>query len=375
MARKKRPPINLAQSIQPKSGDLASLFATDDDVEQASGLQLLAIRIDRIEPDPDQPRNTFPEESLTELSESIRQDGVIQPIEVTEMEGGRYLIVHGERRWRAAELAGLTVMPAVVRRRNYDFVTRFVRQMVENIQREDLNDVDRAAGLLRLQSLMQEELEQGKAENVQSDEPWGKKITWAKVGRRLGYSRQRIHQLISLLKLPDEIKDAVREGALSERETRIYQGLTAPQQRALHQNRLAGELTPAEVKEIATQLKRRPDMTVAQMIRILRRPLPDVVEPVFDSSFGENVGESEGGDREVEEKRPLSPHTWQDEQQLIPSRSGGFSSIDRLTFIRGHLARVQTQGVSQMERQEILRLLDLVQQDVASLIEALSINF
>src|SRR5690606_7043256 len=107
---------------------------------------------------------TFSADSLTELSESIRQDGVIQPIEVTEVRPNQYLIVHGERRWRAAKMAGLETIPAVVRRLDYDETTRFVRQLVENIQREDLNDVDRAAGLLRLRDLMQEEL--GKAQQA-----------------------------------------------------------------------------------------------------------------------------------------------------------------------------------------------------------------
>ena len=158
MTRKKTK-INLSQPIQPRGGDLEQLFATEDDAEQAAGLQLLAVRVDAIDPDPDQPRSTFNDAGLLELAESIRQDGVIQPIEVTQSSPGRYLIVHGERRWRASQLAGLGTIPAVVRRRDYDDVTRFVRQVVENIQREDLNDVDRAAALLRLRKLMQEELD------------------------------------------------------------------------------------------------------------------------------------------------------------------------------------------------------------------------
>ncbi|UCC53583.1 MAG: ParB/RepB/Spo0J family partition protein, partial [Anaerolineaceae bacterium] len=221
---KKRPKISLTQAIKPRGGDIEQLFSADDDVEQASGLQLLALRVEAIQPDPDQPRNTFPQDSLRELSESIRQDGVIQPIEVTEIRPNVYVIVHGERRWRAARMAGLTTVPAVVRRRDYNQLTRFVRQLVENIQREDLNDVDRAAGMIRLRDLLQEELDHARAEGVPSDKPWAKKVTWAKVGERLGYSRQRIHQLIKLLDLPDEIKEAVRDGKLTERDTRVYQG-------------------------------------------------------------------------------------------------------------------------------------------------------
>jgi ParB family chromosome partitioning protein len=271
---KKRTQINLAQPIQPRGGELERLFATTGDVEQAAGLQLVAVRLDAIDPDPDQPRSTFNEDGLRELSESIRQDGVIQPIEVTQSTPGRYLIVHGERRWRAAQLAGLETIPAVVRRRDYDEVTRFVRQVVENIQREDLNDIDRAAALLRLRKLMQEELdtarrERGGGGGPTKDEPWAGKVTWSKVGGRLGYSRQRIHQLIQLLDLPEEIRDAVRDGVLSERDTRVYQGLSAVQQRALHRARLSGEMDTGDVRAIGRLLREAPEMTVASAARLL----------------------------------------------------------------------------------------------------------
>lgn len=371
MARKNRPKVSLAQPIKPQAGDLEKLFTTEEDSEQASGLQLLAIRVDAIQPDPDQPRNTFPEETLQELAESIRQDGVIQPIEVTQVGPEAYLIVHGERRWRAAQIAELETIPAVVRRRDYDIVTRFVRQMVENIQREDLNDVDRAAALLRLRNLMQEELDKARDENVPAEEPWANKITWAKVGRRLGYSRQRIHQLINLLKLPDEIKQSVREGSLSERDTRIYHGLKQSQQRALHQARLAGDVTSAEVKQIANYLKQYPDNTVSQTIRMLRQPPPPPTDFVDDAETAV-LDTDVAVDALEAAERPLRRVNWREEQQLVPTRSGGPTSIDRLDWIRGHLARIQRHGLSAAERREALRLLDLIQQDVASLIDTLS---
>jgi len=377
MARKKRPKINLTPNIQPQSGEMDRLFATDDDAEQASGLQLLAVRLDAIEPDPAQPRRTFPEESLQELSESIRQDGVIQPIEVTEISPNRYLIVHGERRWRAAQMAGLETIPAVVRRRNYDDTTRFVRQLVENIQREDLNDIDRAAGLLRLRDLMQEELDKAHEENIPSDEPWGKKITWSKVGKRLGYSRQRIHQLIKLLDLPGEIKTAVREGVLTERDTRVYQGLKPSQQRALHKARLAGDLNAKEVKQVARMLKENPDQTVYQTIREMRRPLPEVEsesEPAFDPSLDQDERSLEAV-AEGEERRPSAPESSPYlEAETLPDLAPGqmkITNVKRLTYVRQHLARIQSQGMGQKERQEVIRLLRLVAQDIGSLLTAL----
>jgi len=357
---KKRPKISLTQSIKPRSGDIEQLFAAEDDVEQASGLQLLALRVDAIQPDPDQPRNTFPEESLQELSESIRQDGVIQPIEVTEIRSNVYVIVHGERRWRAARMAGLTTLPAVVRRRDYNQVTRFVRQLVENIQREDLNDVDRAAGMIRLRDLLQEELNRAGTEDMPSDKPWAKKITWAKVGERLGYSRQRIHQLIKLLDLPDEIKEAVREGKLTERDTRVYQGLRPSQQRALHRALMAGDLSSAEMRQVARLLKDAPNLTVHSAIRLLKEPQTRI-EPVFDPSTAQDKVDAAEGEGDL---------AWlgSDASPASPGQPGG---IQRLVWARGHLHRLQPQALSQAERQEIVRLLQLIQQDVNSLLAVL----
>jgi ParB family chromosome partitioning protein len=369
MARKK-PRVNLAQSIRPQQGDLEKLFTSQDDVEQSSGLQLLAIRVDAIQPDPDQPRRTFPEDGLKELSDSIRQDGVIQPIEVTAVAPNRYIIVHGERRWRAARLAGLESIPAIVRRRDYDEVTRFVRQLVENIQREDLNDVDRAAGLLRLRDLLQEELTAAKAEDVPAAHPWSRKITWAKVGKRLGYSRQRIHQLIQLLKLPDEIKEDVRSGALTERDTRLYQGLKLSHQRALHRARMAGDLTQTEVRRIARFLKEAPQQTLPDAINLIRQPIPRN-EQEFEISFGDSPF-----DPDVEEnaspQRPLRTGAGWHEGSVIPPRSGGPTGVDRLDWVRGHLARVPRHKLTTAEQTEMLRLLHLIQQDVHSLISTLT---
>ena len=365
MTRKKTK-INLAPPIQPRGGELDKLFAGEADAEQAAGLHLLAVRLDAIDPDPDQPRTTFNEDNLRELADSIRQDGVIQPIEVTQSSSGRYLIVHGERRWRAAQLAGLSTVPAVVRRRDYDEVTRFVRQVVENIQREDLNDVDRAAALLRLRALMQEELT---AANRPAGEPWGGKMTWAKVGGRLGLSRQRIHQLIQLLDLPDEIKDAVRDGALSERDTRVYQGLTASQQRALHRARMAGDVNAAEVRQLARLLRLSPEMTVSAAARLLERAdeegwqTADGRPPTTDQSPNLSVSQSPSADEPRGTTATAAP--------LRPARVGAPTSIERLDCVRRHLARIDRHGLTTAERKEMLRLLKLIADDVASLTAAL----
>lgn len=369
---KKRPKVSLEQAVKPRTGDLQKLFSADEDIERASGLQLLSIRLDAIVPDPGQPRRTFPQDSLRELSDSIKQDGVIQPIEVAESGNEQYRIVHGERRWRAAQMAGLETIPAMVRRTDYDTITRLVRQLVENIQREDLNDVDRAGGLLRMRELMQAELDAMNAEgNLQEDSsPWSKTITWAKVGSRLGMSRQRIHQLIRLLDLPDSIKEDIRIGNLSERETRIYQGLRPGQQRDLHRARYQQDLKPAEIKSVVQHLKEEPAKTVSQAIREVRHPLPATSsEPELETSF-EDRSDPAMHDELDASLAPLRTQPWT-EGSVLPARQTRPTSIDRLDWIRGHLARIQRQSLSPAERREIVRLLTLIQQDVASLLEAL----
>lgn len=370
---KKKPKINLSQPARPHVGDLEGLFSSADDTEQASGLQLLALRVDAVQPDPTQPRHSFPQESLQELANSIKQDGVIQPIEVTQTGPNRYLIVHGERRWRAAQLAGLVTIPAVVRRRDYDEVTRFVRQLVENIQREDLNDIDRAAGLVRLRDLMQEELNKARDEGQQTDTPWGTKMTWAKVGERLGYSRQRINQLTNLLKLPDEIQDDVRDGRIRERDTRIYQGLKPSQQRALHSARAAGDIDDGEAKKIAQMLKANPDMTVYQGVRILREP-PTPMTDEYDPAFDEMVVEEEGmGETAVSPQPSATTESIPESLPDYAPTGERVTNAKRLSYVRQHLARIQ-KDLPPQERAEVLRQLKLIQGEVNSLIMALSDN-
>lgn len=369
---RKRPEVDLAQPIQPRSGELEKLFSTDVDVEQASGLQLLAVRVEAIKRDPQQPRRTFPKASLQELADSIRQEGVIQPIELTEIDVNEYMIVHGERRWRAARMAGLDTVPAVVRRRDYDTITRLVRQLVENIQREDLNDVDRATGLWRLREMLQQELDAQVAggEVTEDSSPWSKTITWAKVGKRLGMSRQRIHQLIRLLDLPDEIREDVRAGRMSERDTRVYQGLPPDIQSQLHVARYQQELNETELRLVANQLKEDPSKEVAQIIQEVRQPKPTQKDELKKEPSFDPMRNLTPQAQNEEFQQALRTQPW-GEDGVLPARQARPSNIDRLDWIRGHLARIQRQGLSVAERQEIIRLLKLVQQDVSSLLAAL----
>jgi ParB family chromosome partitioning protein len=193
------------------------------------------IQLDRIEPDPDQPRRTFDEEKLAELAASIQIEGVLQPIVVRYDEPRDvYVIVHGERRWRACHQAGLTAIPAIVREVPAD--RRLIQQLMENIVRDDLNAIDRAAALRALKSQLGE-------------------ATWDQVAEAVGIRRSRLFQLLGTEKLPDRVQDDIRAGRLSEKQSRALQGLPPGQQEALRDAILEHELSAEDAMRLARRLK------------------------------------------------------------------------------------------------------------------------
>ena len=170
------------------------------DVSMSGGQE---IAIGEIDPNPDQPRRVFQEEAIAQLAQSIKDQGVLQPILVVPGDNGRYRIVAGERRWRAARLAGLETVPCVVR--DLDIVQQMEIALIENLQREDLNPIEVAQGI---RSLMQH---------------CG--YTQEAVANRLSKSRPAVANLLRLLTLPDEIADMVRDGVLSAGHARVLAGL------------------------------------------------------------------------------------------------------------------------------------------------------
>ncbi len=184
---------------------------------QAVGVEDLTeakeIALERIEPDPEQPRRTFDDERLGELAASIRKEGVLQPIVVRyDAERDRYIVVHGERRFRASIQASRTSIPALVR--NVPERRRLVQQLMENIVRDDLNAIDRARALRILKDQM-------------DDAPW------EDVAAEVGIKRSRLFQLLDTSKLPQPAQDHIRAGALSEKQSRSLQGLSGIYQQAL----------------------------------------------------------------------------------------------------------------------------------------------
>lgn len=169
-----------------------------------------SLRIADIEPRPDQPRKVFPHESLEQLADSIAQFGVLQPIIVRENadRAGTYEIIAGERRWRAAKMAGLNEIPAVIL--DGDELKSAQVAVIENVQREDLNPVDEA---LAYGTLI---------------DRFG--LTQEQVAKQVGKSRAAVTNLIRLLDLPDEVLDLLRRGDLSEGHARAILGLKNEEQ-------------------------------------------------------------------------------------------------------------------------------------------------
>lgn len=261
MAKRRGTVKQKLQRREPSEGaEPLDRFVTSDKGDvQVAGLNLKAIRLDRIVPDPNQPRKTTPDETLADLAESIREQGVIQPIEVDyDEEHDVFRLVHGERRWRAAKIAGLETIPAVIKPRPLDRATRLIRQLIENIQREDLNDIDRAAALIELREQMQRELdariESGEAPS-RDKTSWSTRVTWSDVGQKVGLSPTRMTRLRRLLDLPPEIQEDVRAGVITEKDTRSYQGLTPSQQVELHRARKEAGLSSSQVQQAARILK------------------------------------------------------------------------------------------------------------------------
>ena len=228
-------------SERSKPGDAASApargkrrFTVDalftDTRPQAAGVSDLVnakeIALDRIEPDPDQPRRTIDETRLEELIASIRIEGILQPIAVRyHEERDLYIIVHGERRWRAAGAAGLNSIPALVREVPEE--RRLVQQLMENIVRDDLNAVDRAAALRTLKQQLGD-------------------VAWESVAEAVGIKRSRLFQLLDTEKLPEPIRDDIRAGRLSEKQSRALQGIAPVFQIALR-DEMVEEHLPLEV--------------------------------------------------------------------------------------------------------------------------------
>ncbi|MDE2002887.1 MAG: ParB/RepB/Spo0J family partition protein [Betaproteobacteria bacterium] len=196
--------------IRPKGlgRGLDALLAGPDDASAAGGESLQTLSLDRLRPGKYQPRSKMDAASLAELADSIREQGVMQPILVRPVDGGRFEIVAGERRWRAAQQAGLREIPALVK--NVPDQAALAVALIENIQREDLNPIEEAKGLKRL-----------------IDE-FG--LTHEAAAKAVGRSRSAVSNLLRLNALAGPVQEYLLEGALEMGHARALLALPAAQQ-------------------------------------------------------------------------------------------------------------------------------------------------
>lgn len=208
---------------------LDSLFA-DNSVDELNP-SVNKLRIMEIEPNRDQPRKDFDEKSLSELAESIEQHGVLQPLVVRPLTSGGYQLVAGERRWRAARIAGLTEVPVVIKELTDEEVIEIA--MIENLQREDLNPLEEALGY----RYMMDELN----------------ITQEQAAEKVGKSRPAVANAIRLLRLPDEVQEMVKNNLISPGHARALLGFESQELIVQTAKRIVKE--DLSVREVETLVK------------------------------------------------------------------------------------------------------------------------
>lgn len=174
---------------------------------------MLELNIDQIEPNSEQPRTRFVEAKLAELAQSIKANGIVQPLLVRRHNGGKYQIVAGERRWRAAQIAGVERVPVIVRDISDDKMLELA--LIENIQRQELNPIEEAQAYKRL------------IEHLN--------VTQESIAQRVGRDRTFITNYLRLLRLPKEVQQMVEEEQLSMGHARALLGVEDPE----HQTRIA----------------------------------------------------------------------------------------------------------------------------------------
>jgi ParB family chromosome partitioning protein len=212
---------------------LSSLIPEHPLADREAGL--LMLDIDRIQPGRHQPRADFSD--LEGLASSIKENGMVQPV-IVRQEGGAYRLIAGERRWRAAQLAGLTRIPAVVRRIADDRLLEVA--LIENIQRKELNPIEEAQAYEILLSEM--------------------KLSQGDIARRVGRDRSSISNYLRILKLPSSIRDRIRDGTISMGHAKAIMALSdSGTQISVAEEIVRRLLSVRETEDRVAEIAKRPD--------------------------------------------------------------------------------------------------------------------
>ena len=216
-------------------GDAAETTTKPAKTEEKAAETL--VKIGLVEPDRNQPRKDFDADSLKELADSIREHGIIQPI-IVQKKGAHYQIVTGERRWRAAKLAGLKEVPVLIREYSDENAAEIA--LIENIQRKDLNPIEEAEAYRRLLTEFS--------------------MTQEKLAERISKNRVNIANSLRLLKLPEEVKTLVKEGKITTGHAKVLLSLEDPAKLALAANEVAASnLSVRDTEKLVKALEKTPE--------------------------------------------------------------------------------------------------------------------
>ena len=252
-----------------------AIFGTDNVSVKAKPMNHMAeIAISEIIPNPTQPRTQFDDEALEELASSIRQLGVIQPITV-KRDGSRYIIISGERRWRASQIVGLETLPAYIR--EADDENLHAMALVENIQRQDLNAIEIALGMQRL------------------IEECG--LTQEAMAEKVGKKRSTVSNYMRLLNLPNEVQLALKEGLITMGHAKAIAGIDAEQQLWALKRCLKKALSVRQMEELARKLLEQSttEPALEEEYPESYSRLVEQLEPYFSENISIKRGKNGGG--------------------------------------------------------------------------------
>ncbi len=258
------------------SAEVSQRPAPDD--KSASGVLKLKIR--DIEPNPDQPRKTFDKEKLESLAASIKEHGLIQPVLVKRASNGMYVIIAGERRWRASKLAGLSEIPCIIG----DYSEKEVMELalIENLQREDLDPIEESDGYQKLMDTFS--------------------LTQEQVAERVGKSRSAVANSLRLAGLPLEVKKMVKKGEITQGHARALLALEKPADMIAVAGQIVhDELNVRQVEKLVSSLKKNPktksskntDKNVEAYIKNLAADLTSRLGAKVSIKHGEKKGKIE----------------------------------------------------------------------------------
>ena len=256
---------------------LDAIFGTDKAVVKTAPMNRMAeIATEQIFPNPTQPRTQFDDEALEELAASIKQLGVIQPITVKKTADDKYIIISGERRWRASQKVGLATLPAYVR--EVDDENLHAMALVENIQRQDLNAIEIALGMQRLIE------ECGLTQEAMAD----------KVGKK----RSTVSNYMRLLNLPDEVQLALKEGLITMGHAKAIAGVDGDKQLWALKRCLKKALSVRQMEELARKLAEGDDAKGSSSEEEYPESysrLVEQLEPYFSQNISIKRGKNGGG--------------------------------------------------------------------------------